>query len=148
MVNNTRDLLIALVERFEGLYLRPYLCPAGVPTIGLGTIRYPSGRPVTLSDPAITKEQAYEYAWHELAKCVKSLKLYSPNVLWKPSTTAALADFIYNLGAGAYRGSTLRKRVDQEDWGGAREQILRWNKAGGKVLRGLTTRRQAERAML
>jgi lysozyme len=61
---------------------------------------------------------------------------------------AAISSFIYNLGAGAYRGSTLRKRINASDWEGAKEQIIKWNKAGGKVLRGLTKRREAEAALL
>jgi len=61
---------------------------------------------------------------------------------------AALIDFTFNLGTGALAGSTLRKCVNSGDWVGAREQIMRWNKARGKVLAGLTRRRQAEAGLL
>ena len=56
----------------------------------------------------------------------------------------ALASFIYNVGAGAFRKSTLLRLLNQGDYTGAAGQFQRWNKAGGKVLRGLTRRRQAE----
>lgn len=148
MASDLRTLLISLIERFEGLYLRPYLCPAGIPTIGLGSIRYPDGRSVTVSDEAITREQAYEYAWHELEKCIASAIRLSPNLAGDERRLAAISSFIYNLGAGAYRGSTLRKRINASDWEGAKEQIIKWNKAGGKVLRGLTKRRESEAALL
>lgn len=148
MENNTKALLLALVERFEGFYPRPYLCPAGVCTIGFGTTIYPSGRRVTLSDQSITREQGYAYAWHELRNCLKQAVANSPVLAEDHSRLAAIADFCYNLGAGAYRGSTLRKRINEEDWLAARAQIMRWNKAGGRVLRGLTLRRQSEAALL
>jgi lysozyme len=60
----------------------------------------------------------------------------------------AITDFIYNIGQGAYENSTLRKKVDAGDWDGAVVQIRRWNRAGGKVLRGLDNRRKDEAEML
>ena len=142
------NLLWSLVLHFEGCYLKPYRCPAGVWTIGVGTIRYPNGQAVTPRDRAITKEEAKSYAWHELNQCLKNAIRYSPVLAEYPDKLAAIASFIYNLGAGAYQGSTLRRRINEEDWDGAKAQILRWNKAGGVVLKGLTRRRQAEAALL
>lgn len=148
MANNTRALLVGLVERFEGFYPAPYLDCVGVPTIGYGTTFYPSGCLVTLSDAPITREQARAYAWSELRSCLKSAVSASPELADDHERLAAIADFIYNLGAGAYRGSTLRKRINAGDMDDARLQILRWNRGGGRVLRGLTIRRQAEAALL
>lgn len=65
-----------------------------------------------------------------------------------PRRFAAIISFCYNCGLGNYRVSTLKRRVDAEDWAGAQEEIVKWNKAAGRVLRGLTIRRQAEAAML
>lgn len=143
-----RDLLIAIVAKFEGLYLRPYLDPVGIPTIGIGTIRYPDGRPVTLSDPPITKEQAYALAWHELADCIKAAVRSSPGLANDQRALVAIADFSYNLGGGAYRRSTLRRRINDNDRAGAKTEIVKWCKAGGRVLRGLLLRRQAESALI
>lgn len=61
---------------------------------------------------------------------------------------AAVLSFVYNCGLGNYRISTFKKRVDARDWAGAREEIVKWNKAAGKVLPGLTRRRQAEAMLL
>jgi len=61
---------------------------------------------------------------------------------------AALISFCYNCGLGNYRISTLKKRVDAEDWEGAATEIVKWNKAAGRVLPGLTRRRQAEAVFL
>ena len=71
----------------------------------------------------------------------------SPTLINNPNALGAILSFTYNLGVSRYRASTLRKRLDAADWQGAREQIVKWNKAGGKALKGLTRRREAERAL-
>jgi lysozyme len=71
----------------------------------------------------------------------------SPLLIAHPERLGAITDFCFNLGAARYRASTLRKRVDAQDWEGAAEELLKWNKSGGKILAGLTRRRAAERAM-
>lgn len=65
-----------------------------------------------------------------------------------PNRLAALIDFTFNLGKGNLQSSTLRRCVNAGDWAGAKVQIRRWNKAGGRVLRGLTIRRETEAVML
>jgi len=141
---------IELVKSFEGLFLKPYLCPAGIPTIGFGSISYPNGQSVILSDPAITEEQATEYLQFEInEKAAGVEKMVSEELT--DNEFGALVSFAYNLGLGSLHGSTLLKllnagkdTVDREAVG---DQFLRWNKADGKVLAGLTRRRQAERAL-
>lgn len=71
----------------------------------------------------------------------------SPGLISHPEKLGALTDFAYNLGAARYRASTLRKRVDAQDWEGAAQELLKWTKGGGKVLQGLVRRREAERAL-
>ena len=61
---------------------------------------------------------------------------------------AAIADFIYNLGVGNYAKSTLKKKVDAGDWLAASSEIKKWDKAAGKVLKGLTVRRAKEAELL
>lgn len=140
--------VLPLLVRFEGLYLRPYLCPAGVWTIGLGSTRYLDGRPVGPKDPAISAEHAYLLAVAQIRSD------YLPGVLRlcpgadSFDRIAALVDFAYNLGIGALAGSTLRRRVNAGDWQGAAQELQRWNRGGGRVLRGLVIRRAAEAAML
>ncbi len=138
------ELLLALIRRFEGLYLKPYLCPAGVPTIGYGATYYQDGTPVTLSDPAITREQAEELLlWMVRTVYLPTVLKLCPGVD-DPGRMAALIDFTFNLGGTALRTSTLRKKVNAEQWDEVPTQLIKWNKAGGKVLRGLTRRREAE----
>jgi lysozyme len=71
----------------------------------------------------------------------------SPGLVEHPGAFAAMIDFAYNLGVGRYRASTLRRRVDQKDWDGAKEQLMRWTRGGGRVLPGLVRRRKAEAAL-
>lgn len=138
----------ALCRRFEGCYLTPYLCPAGVPTIGYGATSYESGQKVTLRDPAITKARAEQLLiWSINNQYLPAVLKLCPGVT-DPNRLAALIDFAFNLGAGNLRASTLRRCVNAGDWVGAKVQIRRWNKAGGRVLRGLTIRREAEAVML
>ena len=138
----------ALCRRFEGCYLKPYLCPAGVPTIGYGATSYESGLRVTLLDPPISKARAEQLLlWSINNRYLPAVLKLCPGVI-DPNRLAALIDFTFNLGAGNLKTSTLRKCVNAGDWAGAKIQIRRWNKAGGRVLRGLTIRREAEAVML
>lgn len=141
------QLAAELCKRFEGLSLRPYFCPAHVATIGYGTTRYPSGRAVSISDPPITREQALDYLMWELRdKLPATLKL-CPG-LDTPARVAAILDFVYNLGSGNLKASTLRRKINAQDWPGAREQLTRWVYGGGKRLPGLVKRRAAEAAIV
>lgn len=141
-------IVATLCIKFEGVYLRPYLCPAGVPTIGVGATFYEDGRKVSLNDPPITRERAiqllhFHVRRHFLPKTVRLCPGADT-----PARVAALCDFAFNLGHGALAGSTLRRKVNAGEWEEARVQILRWTRAGGRVLRGLVRRRQAEEALL
>ena len=142
------EIASGIARRFEGLYLSPYLCPAGVPTIGFGATYYDDGSRVTMADKAITVERADSLlAWH-------LEKVYLPAVIQlchcadTPGRLAALIDFSFNCGIGNLRSSTLRKRVNAGEWHDVPNQLRRWNKAGGRVLRGLTARREAEIGVL
>lgn len=138
------EVAAALARRFEGLYLTPYLCPAGVPTIGYGATYYEDGSRVQLSDPPITKERAEALLlWMIRTKYLPPVVKMCPSVD-TPERLAALIDFAFNLGAGNLQASTLRRKVNAGDWGAVPDEIKKWNKAGGRVLRGLVIRRQAE----
>ena len=135
---------IKLVQDFEGLVLHPYLCDAGVWTIGWGTTRYPNGVRVKPSDPHISRKQADEYLHHELVKCEYAVIKYCGVHYLNEQQRAALASFVYNLGAGAFRASTLRKRINSGDWDDVPYQLSRWKFAAGRELAGLVRRRKAE----
>ena len=142
------EIAAALARRFEGLYLTPYLCPAGVPTIGYGATYYEGGTPVKLTDAPITKERAEELLlWMVRTKYLPTVMRLCPKVD-TPERVAALIDFTFNLGGGNLKASTLRRKVNADDWDAVPAELRKWNKAGGRVLRGLTIRREAEIALL
>ena len=138
----------ALARRFEGLFLAPYLCPAGVPSIGYGATHYLDGRRVKLTDPAITKETAEVMLLHSVKY------IYLPAVLKlcpgvnTPERLAALIDFSFNLGGGRLKASTLRKRVNEGNWAAACVEVMKWIYGGGRKLKGLVARHEAERLLM
>jgi len=136
-----------LIKEFEGLKLKPYLCSAGVPTIGYGSTYYENGTKVKLTDAPITKERAdalFKIVADDFAKRVVPL-------IKKPITQNqfnALVSFAFNLGVRALQNSTLLRlvNINPNDANIAKE-FLKWNKAGGKVVQGLTNRRIKESAL-
>ena len=141
------ELAAALCREFEGFRDRPYLCPAGVPTIGYGSTFFPDGRKVTMNSPLITRERAEEMLQHALLTTfLPAVLRQCPNLKTAiPERVAAILDWTYNLGEGNLATSTLRKRLLAEDWAGACTEILRWNKGPNKKpLPGLVRRREAE----
>lgn len=133
-----------LLLRWEGMVLKPYLCSAGVPTIGLGSTRYPDGRAVQLTDPPITREHAMVIARDQIrGRYMRAARGACPN-LTEPRKVAALTSLAYNIGPGALTASTLRRAINAGDDAATVAQWRRWNKARGQVLRGLTLRREAE----
>ena len=143
------DLLLQLIKRFEGLHkvinglVYPYLCPAGKPTRGWGVLVKSLQEPPITPAQADTELQILAPGYFELA-CRES-----PNLRTAPiEIQAAIADFVYNLGVGKYRASTLRRRVNEGDWAGAIEEILKWVRAGGRVMPGLVARCEARAQLI
>ena len=135
---------LTIIKFYEGLKLRAYKCPAGVPTIGFGNTFYEDGKPVKMGD-VITIEKANQLLENIAYKFLHGMKL--PDGL-NDNQQSALLSFAYNVGLGAWVKSTLRKKVmvNPNDASIAKE-FLKWNKADGKVLKGLTNRREAEAAL-
>ena len=129
------DNCIQLIKRFEGLYLNAYVCPAGVLTIGYGHTKG-----VKPGDE-INEMQAEIYLMEDLEEVEKQLNHLSLPV--NQNQFDALCSFIFNLGIGNFMQSTLLKKLKAGDKTAA-DEILRWDKSGGKVLPGLTARRKAE----
>ncbi len=138
-----------LCRVFEGLRLKPYICPAGYPTQGYGTVNKPDGTKVSMSDPPITRETAEAWLLHELrVTYMIGVLRASPQLVAHPKVLGAMADFAYNLGVPRYRASTLKRRINERDWEGAQRELLRWVYGGGRILPGLVKRRKAESALL
>ena len=134
---------IDLMHQFEGLKLEAYLCPAKITTIGWGSTFYEDGRKVKLGDK-ITKERA-----DALFLAVAENFAIRVRTLLKKELTenqfSALVSFTYNVGVGALQKSTLLKKVNVNPADPTiHNEFMKWNKTGGKVLAGLTRRREAE----
>ena len=113
-------------------------------TIGFGSTGAGIG-----PDTVWTREQAESALTDHVSYFVSGVLRLSPVLATTADRrVAALISFCYNCGLGNYRISTLKKRVDAEDWEGAATEIVKWNKAAGRVLPGLTRRRRAEAAFL
>lgn len=137
---------IGLIKLSEGCILKPYLCSAKVPTIGYGSTRYESGKRVSMQDPSISLEQAERMLVNDLDRTVKGVSTFVTTKL-KQSQFDALVSLAYNIGLEAFKGSTLLRKLNAGDYSGASAEFARWNRAGGRVLAGLSNRRERERAM-
>jgi lysozyme len=143
------DIAAALCKRFEGFKAKPYLCPAGVPTIGYGSTYYANGRKVTLTDETISETIAETLLLHELHHTyLPAVLRHCPILLTDERKCNAIVDFAYNLGTGRLQTSTLKRKINDQNWDAAQEQLMLWTKGGGKVLPGLVKRRSAEAALL
>lgn len=141
--NNLSDNGVKLLEQFEGLRLEAYLDSASIYTIGYGTIKYPDGRKVKKGDK-ITKAQAKEYKLHDLKEFESTVNT-SVKVPLTQNQYDALVSLSYNIGSGAFKNSTLLKKLNSGDYKGSAEQFLVWNKVNSKKVQGLVNRREAER---
>ena len=142
------EIAAALARRFEGCYLRPYLCPAGVPTIGYGATYYEDGTRVTLFDAPITRERAESLLlWMVRTRYLPAVLRLCPGID-SPERLAAIIDFTFNLGAGNLQASTLRRRINAGQWDDVPGELRKWIKGGGRVLAGLVKRREAEVALI
>ena len=134
---------IDLIKSFEGLYLEAYKCSAGVWTIGYGHTGMTHKDGTVHSGRVINEERAEELLAHDMEyfeKVVERLVKVKVN----DDMFGALVSFAFNCGEGNLKSSTLLKKLNAGDYDGAAEQFIRWNKASGKTLNGLTRRRASE----
>lgn len=130
----------AVIRKFEGCELRAYRCPAGVWTIGYG-----STGPHVSPGMVITQQRAEALLHEDLARFEAAVDQATPGAT--QNQFDAMVSFAFNVGIGALMKSTLLRKHRAGDFAGARAEFARWNKAGGKVLAGLTRRRAAEAAL-
>ena len=131
---------IELIKEFEGLRFKSYLCPAGVWTIGWGHTR------TAKEGQVITIEQAEKLLIADLRDFESTVNAFVKVDLTQ-NQFDALVSFAFNVGSGAFRGSTLLKKLNSGDYQGASEEFPRWNKADGRVSIGLQKRREKERQL-
>jgi lysozyme len=133
-----------LICKFEGFSSKPYLCSAKVPTIGYGNTYYLNGKKVTLLDKPVTELEAFKM-FKEIADkfAARVSKLVTAPL--DQGQFNALVSLTYNIGPANFEKSTLLRKVNfNHNDPSIREEFLKWNKAGGNVLKGLTIRRKAE----
>lgn len=143
---------IELIKHFEGLSLKPYLCPAKVPTIGWGNTFYQNGKKVTMKDAPITREKADEILLFVISLFEKDVdSLVKANL--QPYQRDALISFAYNVGSDidaddipeGLGDSTLLKRINANPKDPSiTNEFLKWNKANGQINPGLIRRRTIE----
>jgi len=141
---NAAKIAAEVIKEFEGYSSEPYLCPSGIATIGYGNTRYLNGERVTMDDPEIDKKEAEKMLLETVKFVEKEVKNIVEHKL-KSYQMAALISFTYNVGIGAFSNSTLLSWIDSNpNYNRIPEQFRRWNRGGGKVLKGLIRRREAE----
>lgn len=138
---------VDLIKQFEGFSSKSYPDPATGDrpyTIGYGTTRI-NGVPVELG-MTCTEEEAFQWLGDDANDYLASIERLIKVDLTQ-NQVDAIASFVYNVGCGNFEKSTLLKKINAQDWLGASQEFLKWNRANGKVMGGLTRRRKAESTM-
>lgn len=143
---------LKLIQEFESFEAKPYLDSAKVWTIGYGSTYYPNGKPVTGRDKPITKEYAETIQRHVIATDFEPvinelLKREIASGFITQNMYDAIISLTYNIGASGFKRSSVLRLLKQGDKVNAGNAFLLWNKAGGKVLKGLVNRREKERKL-
>ena len=143
ITNKINSAGLKIVKDSEGLRLKAYLCPSNIWTIGYGSTFYLDGKSVKSGDTLESSEEAEKLLLQTLAVFEKGVEK-AVTVPLNSNQFSALVSLAFNIGLGAFRDSTLLKVLNQKNYDEAANQILRWNKGGGRVLPGLVTRRKKE----
>jgi lysozyme len=144
------DAGVALIKKYEGLYLKAYYCPAGLPTISWGVSEYPDGRKVKITDKINLQkaEEVFVFAVNQVnLQVYREVKDLNLNI----NQYDAIVSFVYNVGINAFKRSTLLKLLKEGEIEKTALEFLKWDKAvvNGKRVRllGLTKRRQEEKEL-
>ena len=149
---------IQLIKTFEGCHSSPYRCPAGLWTVGYGRVLYPEqARLKTAERAAYRLKSADDKAWshdeiddllsQDLHRFQSGVLRLCPAAADNDCHLDAMVSFAFNVGLGNLQASTLRMKYNRQDYAGAADEFLRWNKASGVILAGLVRRRAAERLL-
>lgn len=131
---------LEIARLFEGCRLQAYRDPVGIWTIGYGHTPAQEGQ-------VIDQAQADALLMADMEKAAAAALRLCPVLATRPNSLAAVSDFVFNLGAGRLQASTLRRRINRDEWDLAADEFGKWVYAGGRVLRGLVARREAERVV-
>jgi lysozyme len=151
------DQAVKMIKHHEGVRQKPYRCPANLWTIGVGHVLYPEQARLKMDDRMLvplrpednrtfSMEEVDAILKSDLARFERGVEQYCPVKLTQGQFDA-LVSFSFNVGLGTLQRSTLRQKVNREDFEGASAEFLKYIMAGGKILKGLQNRRNDERAL-
>ena len=135
-----------IIKHFEGYSSTVYADPIGIPTIGFGSIWDKEGNRLTMDHEPITEQEGEFLLVREL-KHVESAIARLIRVELTENQFSAIASLTFNIGSGRLKSSTLRAKINREDYSGASAEFPKWRRAGGRILKGLVRRRKAEREL-
>ncbi len=149
--------LIEMIKHDEGVKTSPYQCPALLWTCGVGHVIDPNHARVKLEDRkalpipdgwnrVLNMDEVNNILKQDLARFETGVHRLCPGDMTQGQFDA-LVSFSFNVGLGNLQNSTLRMKHNRKEFGAAAEEFLKWNKAGGKVLKGLDKRRRGEKAL-
>jgi len=137
---------LGIIKRFEGWSSSAYKCPAGRWTIGYGATWDIRGNAVTSSHRDITKAQGDALLRREIRHVEAAISRLITAEL-TDNMFSSIASWSFNVGTGNFQRSTLRMKLNRGDYEGAADELPKWRRAGGRILKGLVTRRRYERAL-
>jgi len=138
---------ILLIKHHEGVRSRPYRCPAGLWTVGVGHL-IGDGKSLPESwNKTFSQEEIDKILKSDLRRFELGLTKLLPNISLKQNEFDALVSFCFNLGLGCFQRSTIRQALLRGNKKVAMESLVKYCRAGGKILRGLQTRRLDEKAL-
>ena len=149
---------LKMIKHHEGVRTKPYRCPARLWTIGVGHVIDGNHARVSFEERnnlaipegwnrTFTMEEVDAILAKDLERFERGVLKYCPTAGSRQAWLDSLVSFSFNLGLGTLQRSTLRQKHNRGDYAGAADELLKYCKAGGKVLRGLENRRKDERAM-
>jgi len=147
-----------MISHHEGLRLKPYRCPARLWTIGVGHVIDPNHAKVKMEDRlslpcpegwnrTFTMEEVNAILAKDLERFERGVLKYCPSAVARQGWMDALVSFSFNVGLGTLQRSTLRQKFNRGEYEAAADELMKYTKAGGKVLKGLVNRRNDERLM-
>lgn len=155
---NVSDKCIEMIKHHEGVRTKPYQCPALLWTVGVGHVIDPNHAKVPMAERkalpipdgwnrTLSMDEVNEILKKDLSRFVSGVVRLCPATANNQSHLDALTSFSFNVGLGNLQRSQVRMKYNRGDFEGTMDELLTWNKAGGKVLKGLDNRRKDEKAL-
>ena len=147
-----------MIAHHEGVRFKPYQCPAKLWTLGVGHVIDPMHGRLKIEDRVglpcpdgwnrtFTRQEIDAILNKDLERFIRGVLAYCPAASKRQGWLDALVSFSFNVGLGTLQKSTLRQKFNRGEYEDAADEFLKYTKAGGKVLKGLVTRRNDERAL-